>query len=532
MLIAPPLLAQSIFFLSSPFLVVALLPAGDARFLAAASACYFLVKTQNSLRFFVVLLVFIFLGIFYWGALFAGVLLFSTLIAELWASSSRMQQCVNLLMAVLCMTVLLFCSVPSISIYVEPIFVDWRILLLLLAVLFIVKFIALRQAPPVAVDPLIMIMAVALTMCYLLMVALFAGSIAYSQAISLTTAGGCIMLATVVIITAPLMRGGTLSSLQHIFVLHVPIEKWVADISQAAAEEDNVVAFSDAVMQRFLLLPGVIGVAWRLDNETLKNIGTMGKQNVELHCPPLFIRLYRNRRASPWDWFNYYLLARISGEYCRAKQREESHRADNLSRAIHQTGARLTHDIKNILHTLSALTQTRDGEAIKRQLPALCERLESTLTKLQVPATATDLQTVAAEGWWHSASQRYAHQSIHFSDTAVAGKLPPTLFDLALDNFIANALIKRQIDSEIRVSSTLLLVRGSPALQVEDSGAPVAAALANVLFQQPVDSDTGFGVALYQVRVEAKKYNYEVELLHNSAGKVIFQLAAQERAPL
>jgi len=54
----------------------------------------------------------------------------------------------------------------------------------------------------------------------------------------------------------------------------------------------------------------------------------------------------------------------------------------------------------------------------------------------------------------------------------------------------------------------------------------VAAATAQQLFSLPVESQTGFGVALYQVGVEAGKMGYAAELEDNTAGKVVFCLRA------
>lgn len=517
----PPAAALATAFLLSLSLAVA------PPWLAAAAACYFLARTGSRTLAAAALAVFAALAFFSWGVLFAGALLFAALLAEAWGLTNWLKKTSCLLSAMLCMMALLFAALPQICLYVEVVQLPPAIPLTLLPALLLLEGLALRQQPAqVLPDPLLVILLAALTFCYLLAVALLAVSIAYPQAILLAAAGGCMMLLMLAVLSVPFTGGGNLTFFQHLLSLHVPVEKWVAEISATAEKEESTEQFAAAVMQRFLSLPGVAGVAWRLDGADEQHLGHTTRQHVSLQCAPLFIRLMMRRRALPWDWFNYYLLARICGEYCRAKQREEQQRADNLSRAMHQTGARLTHDIKNILHALTALTQTENDALMRQQLPVLCERLETTLTKLSAPFAPAEARHTDARTWWAAAQSRHAHQAVTFAAAEAEGMLPAVLFDLALDNFLANALVKQQTDNAVRITVRLRSVSGKPALQVQDSGQAVATATARKLFARPVDSATGFGVGLYQVQLEAHKHQYAAALTGNADGAVCFQLAA------
>ena len=521
----PPLLSAAGALAAASLLCLSL--AAAPQWLAAAAGCYFLTKASNRPMAVTAVAVFAGLALFPWGVLFAGVLLFAALLAEGLGGAGLPKRVASLLSGMLCMMALLFAALPEISSYISAVQPPLPLILALLAAALLAEGLSVRLRPAQALlDPLLIILFAALTLCYLLAVALLAVTVAYPQAILFAAFGGCLMLAVLAVLSAPFTGGGTLTFFQHLFSLHVPVEKWVAEISAAAAEEENTAQFAATVMQRFLSLPGVVGVVWRLEGADERQIGRNARQHIDLRCAPLFIRLAMRRRALPWDWFNYYLLARICGEYCRAKQREEQHRADNLNRAVHQTGARLTHDIKNILHALTALAQAEDDALMRRQLPALCERLESTLAKLTTPSAAADERTMAAAAWWQAAQARHLHQAVAFAEAEAQGDLPPALFDLALDNFLANALSKRQTDDAVRITARLVTIAGKAALQVEDSGAAVAASTARALFARPVDSDTGFGVALYQVQLEAHKHGHAAALVHNAAGAVRFQLAA------
>ena len=521
-------LVAALRLLTLVFLCQALVSGANAYWLAVAAGSYFLPKSGGA-RIVITLFLFALLAFFSWGRLFAGVLLFAALLVEAWFATSRSRQLANFLFAGFCMFALLFSGLPAISIYIEPVSFLVSFLLPALLPLLTLEIVTWRQQKPIHTDPLLIIIVTALTMCYLLAVALLADSIAYPQAILLALLGGGALLAVLAVLTAPFMHSGNeLNLLQHIFALHVPIEKWAEDISAAAAAESSAVLFTRGVMQRFLALPGVIGVSWRLNERTESALGSDGRHHADIHCPPLFLRLHTSRRASPWDWLNYYLLARISAEYCRAKIREEQNRADSLSRAVHQTGARLTHDIKNILHTLAVLTQTQNEQLLRRQLPILYERLQTTLTKLRAPEVSEQPQQTDAAVWWHSLQARYLHQPLQFASCDADHPLPPALFDIAAENFIDNALVKQQTEKNIGITVRLLTLSGSPALHVEDSGAAVPADKAALLFTGPVESETGFGVGLYQVQVEAAKQGYECTLINNRAGAVVFQLAVKE----
>ncbi len=49
------------------------------------------------------------------------------------------------------------------------------------------------------------------------------------------------------------------------------------------------------------------------------------------------------------------LLVQLLGEFYESKRREEQMHSAAYMRAVYETGARLTHDIKNLLQSLSVL---------------------------------------------------------------------------------------------------------------------------------------------------------------------------------
>jgi sensor histidine kinase regulating citrate/malate metabolism len=135
---------------------------------------------------------------------------------------------------------------------------------------------------------------------------------------------------------------------------------------------------------------------------------------------------------------------------------------------------------------------------------------------------------VDAAVWWQGLVQRYSGRNIQFQAEGQARnvKLPVELFDSVADNLIENALNKAAGGSELQVRVTLSAARGG-TLTVCDSGEAIAQAIADQLFEAPVASQSGLGVALYQASRQARQLGYRLALAANEAGSVCFVLTAQ-----
>ena len=106
----------------------------------------------------------------------------------------------------------------------------------------------------------------------------------------------------------------------------------------------------------------------------------------------------RATASSPALHWHLHLLGQLLGEFYLAKLREEELRQASYLQAVHETGARMTHDIKNLLQSLNVLVaaaardEGRDSPELRalmrRQLPAMSQRLAETLDKLQRPREA------------------------------------------------------------------------------------------------------------------------------------------------
>ncbi|MGU9951228.1 MAG: hypothetical protein ACNYPH_02765 [Gammaproteobacteria bacterium WSBS_2016_MAG_OTU1] len=494
--------------LLSPLFVAAMSLPGAPGVLAGVAAGLHIIASAEKQKWRAVAAALVLLFLSWWLALPAICLLAGVYVSEALLAESWRLRVGRLFAAVLCLQIILFTINVDSSLTAAhtPIAFGLAAAAVLCA--------GGRRA---VLDPLLCALFSLLLISFALTVKLIYLQIgSYSQAAVATSAGFCAALAIVHILLSPLRDGSGFQSLTRAFALEVPLESWIDEISAVAEREKNADDFLYAVAaQLSSKLPGVDGIRWHAEDGESQQIGD-GKYTMKVVCAPLTMVFYRRRFASPWTWFNHYLLCRIVGEYYQSKRREEEQRTQNLLQIVHQTGARLTHDIKNILHALAALTATEDDALVRRQLPILRQRLETALNKLRTVPKG-DVPTIPAAVWWEEARTRHLHMAATFVESDATAMLPPTLFDRALDNFLENARRKQSLIN-VSLSSYKLGV----ILRVEDSGDKIASETVKKLFNSPLPSADGFGISLYQLAREATLYDYQVMLENNATGKVVF----------
>jgi signal transduction histidine kinase len=164
---------------------------------------------------------------------------------------------------------------------------------------------------------------------------------------------------------------------------------------------------------------------------------------------------------------------------------------------------------------------------LRRQLPALTERVGGTLDRLREPRARTT-PVVSAAQWWDGVQRRHGH-GVEFRCTGLADDLvlPAELFDGVAENLIANALRKGAAPPAVRVTFDGL---GRTRLEVRDDGAAVPAEVARELLVQPVPSATGLGVGLYHCAQHAARMGYRLTLARNAPGDVAFVLESSDAA--
>ncbi len=319
---------------------------------------------------------------------------------------------------------------------------------------------------------------------------------------------------------------------RYLFSIGLPVEKWLGLLAELLQVEARPERFLSEAVAALVRVPSVAGVRWRA-GEAGGEQGVRTPHSVEYASSELALTIYSRYRLAPTLIWHLHLLGQLLAEFYAAKLREEKLRQASYLQAVHETGARMTHDIKNLLQSLSVLCsvaardEARDSSQlqalVRRQLPLIERRLAETLEKFQRPQSSESY--VLARAWWESLARPYANEGVEFEPPAPpAGvRLPRSLFDTVSDNLIRNALAKRAHDETVRVRIALE-VNERIALRVCDTGAAVPAELGSSLLRAPVDSTQGLGIGLYQAARLAEASGYRLELETNRDGEVCFCL--------
>jgi signal transduction histidine kinase len=322
---------------------------------------------------------------------------------------------------------------------------------------------------------------------------------------------------------------------RYLFSIGLPVERWLhmlADLSQIEARPERFLAEAAGTLAR---LPSVAGVSWRA-GETRGELGSRTPHTVDFSNAELALTIYSRYRLTPALQWHQHLLGQLLGEFYLAKLREEKLRQASYLQAVHETGARTTHDIKNLLQSLNVLCSVaaRDSDEarsslqmqalVRRQLPLVAQRLAQTLEQLQNPQAAAE-SYAPARAWWDALARQYQGEGVEFEAGSLDAKarLPRSLFDSVADNLIRNALAKRAAQPGLRVR-VRLEGASQVVLRVCDTGSAVPPEVAATLLRAPVDSRAGLGIGLYQAARQAESSGYRLTLESNADGRVCFSL--------
>jgi signal transduction histidine kinase len=325
----------------------------------------------------------------------------------------------------------------------------------------------------------------------------------------------------------------------------IPFERWMHSLAAMAGRFDDADKFAALAAEEMVALPWVSGVGWKAVGSS-GEVGERSKHVTEFSFGGLGVAVYTRFSPSPALVLHIRLLARLLGDYYESKVRAAQQRRNAYMQAIYETGSRLTHDVKNLLQSLRSLCNAAetsggaDAEAVRslmrRQLPQIAQRLQTTLDKLASDVSSASEQSKAFD-WWEGLKRRFAYEPVNFLEAGLTpdsdGILHSELFDSVSENLLQNALLKRRAAPGLSITIALKACDGGYALTVCDDGEPVADFVAERLFEAPVSSSSsGLGVGLYQACHFARERNHVLRLLSNEPGRVCFELAPVERVPV
>ena len=334
---------------------------------------------------------------------------------------------------------------------------------------------------------------------------------------------------------------------RYLLSIGLPFERWMHSLAEHSQSQTQPEEFLASICGDLVgHLPWVVGGKWHAEQKG----GEFGEQLGQAHefqHGALSIILFSTHALTPSLIWHFNLVVQIIGEFYDAKVGARQLSQMAYLKAIHETGARLTHDVKNLLQSLNMLcfAAEREGDEanlspqfqvlVRRQLPVISQRLQLALNKLQKPVGDQE-SLVPAGHWWHEQRLQYEPQGVRFevAGELAACELPADLFNHVIENLLQNALDKRRGQTRVGIEARLEIsrVQGEVAratLTVCDDGAAIPAKIEAELFVGPVLSEHGYGIGLFQAAGQAALGGYRLELLSNRPGSVCFRLAPGPR---
>jgi signal transduction histidine kinase len=324
------------------------------------------------------------------------------------------------------------------------------------------------------------------------------------------------------------------SGLQVIFSrsflnIGTPFELWLNQLAQAQQEPSPAI-FLKVATGHLVELSWLVGLSWESEEgKGMQGVSSTHSINVVDH--DLCLTLFTRGSVAPSVLLHINLLSQMLAYVYQAKRREQKLREMARLQAVHETGSRLTHDLKNMLQSLLSLISIAEKQPaqaqpmLQQQLPILVQRIELTLMKLKTPKSEFDTSMVPVSNWWAGLNQRQQYRNITWQcvEKATQQLVPAAMFDHVADNLIENSRNKRLQEPDILISVQLQLE--PVCLLVCDTGSQIPEIIVSQLLHTVVDSKDGFGVGLYQAAQWAEKTGYCLKLKENNNGRVCFELS-------
>jgi len=321
---------------------------------------------------------------------------------------------------------------------------------------------------------------------------------------------------------------------QHILNIGNPFEDWVKQTSLLGKNKKiTPELFLQNSIEHLLTLSWVSGIHWT-DSQHTELYGEVSKHHTLFEENDIKMTLYSHTPMGSALKIHAQLLMHLMSFFYTSKLREITLKNQTHLKAVYETGSKLTHDIKNILQALQALTgvvqaseKPEDSyQLMSKQLPLLTQRLQNTLDKLQTK-TDTGRSIKNIDIWWKELQSRYHGREIKFIGDATQNiNIDIDVFDSVLENLLENARNKRRINPHTKISTYLDVVNNKPVIRVSDDGDPVPTSKVDNLFKQILPSKDGYGIGLYQSAQLAERNGYTLELINNKPGNVCFRISA------
>ena len=323
---------------------------------------------------------------------------------------------------------------------------------------------------------------------------------------------------------------------QSLLNIGTPFEEWLIELSKLGEKENLPDHFLDKSLNKLLSLPWIAGVCIE-KNSKITNYGNSTPHKIHTTINGHPVTLFTQISVGGALLLHCNLLIHLIDNFYVAKINERELAKQTHLQAIHETGSRITHDIKNLLQSMYMMTSALETDSadkdekstlalIKKQIPTFIQRLETAISKLQAPQKLKLKKNYISE-WWDKLQIRYKNNRISFISRIESEVLiPAELFDSVSENLLENSLAKQNHDNNIDISVTLSASETGTTLSVKDTGNSIDDTTMEQLFNGPLESNQGLGVGLYQAAKLAESLGYKLEVKDNENGNVCLMLSS------
>ncbi len=249
---------------------------------------------------------------------------------------------------------------------------------------------------------------------------------------------------------------------RYLVSVGLPFERWIEHLAQLADRESDAHVFVEEALGAMVSLRWVSGAQWSAAGVTADK-GTPTAYRASWDIRGQRFDVHVRSRLTPGLAMHLKLLAEVLAYFYEAKRREEAERVNAYERAIHETGARLTHDVKNLLQHCGrcAPPQGNRVRMTKRRCcahaaaAAAAHRSRERHPREAASATIASVVQTSAVAWWEGLKLRYEGRGVEFECAGIDPQLqvPGELFDRVAENLIDNALRKAQVRPRCRSHS-------------------------------------------------------------------------------
>src|SRR5438093_1251549 len=177
---------------------------------------------------------------------------------------------------------------------------------------------------------------------------------------------------------------------RYLLSIGLPFERWLYFLAELSQLETKPERFMKEACVGLARLPWVSGGFWHTAGES-GDFGKVSKNSVEFTNQEIHLRVFTKLPLSPSLVWHFQLLGQLLGEFYVAKQREQKLQQQTYVQAVHETGARMTHDVKNLLQ--NALRKRRFDESVAIRATFRCnDTIEFSVCDSGAPVAAEVLR--------------------------------------------------------------------------------------------------------------------------------------------